>query len=556
MMTVNDLLHAEELAGLTLLTHETNLDAPILQANILENPDAFDWLTPGEILLTTGYIFKDQPCLQKRLIQELANMNCAALGFKVQRYFNEVPQEMIQLANDVGLPILSIPYNYNFSQIISLVNRRVNQPDETISQHSVHMHNKFYTIIKAGGKSTQLLEVLSAAIQAPVMLLDERFQIMNHFDLPDAPTRITSILNNATLKKQFETALKAQNNELLLFYKEPLTVEFSLANHQLSLRILPIKKKNLSLSYLVIWQTTKKLQTIDLLSVEVCAHYLLPQLQLESSENLTTRQKIGALFQDLIQEKNTNPQAWQEFSNYLQLNEKDTFSLLLVAIEQLEQLSNPTIQMNSIGHQLNHILEGYRQKITAFPTQTGFILLLENPAQEEATYLAQTTHLAKNLLEQLMKLNPKLSFKLAIGPTVKKITNLCDSYKLAQETFHLAQASQELQQRTILNYDDLFFYRLMIETLTKQAKQKIYQRLIEPLEKEDQKHESSLLETINTYFQSNKNISLTATNMYVHRNTIIYRLKKIEEILHLTLEFPDSSLQLSLAVYLYKQKLL
>ena len=46
MMTVNDLLHAEELAGLTLLTHETNLDAPILQANILENPDAFDWLTP------------------------------------------------------------------------------------------------------------------------------------------------------------------------------------------------------------------------------------------------------------------------------------------------------------------------------------------------------------------------------------------------------------------------------------------------------------------------------------------------------------------------------
>lgn len=86
MMTVNDLLHAEELPGLTLLTHETNLDAPILQANILENPDAFDWLTPGEILLTTGYIFKDQPCLQKRLIQELANMNCAALGFKVQRY--------------------------------------------------------------------------------------------------------------------------------------------------------------------------------------------------------------------------------------------------------------------------------------------------------------------------------------------------------------------------------------------------------------------------------------------------------------------------------------
>ncbi|MGH2140745.1 PucR family transcriptional regulator ligand-binding domain-containing protein, partial [Enterococcus faecalis] len=78
---------AEELGCSTLLTLDTNFDASILQAHILENPDAFDWLTPGENLLTTGYIFKDKPCLQKRIIQELPNMNCAALRFKVHRYF-------------------------------------------------------------------------------------------------------------------------------------------------------------------------------------------------------------------------------------------------------------------------------------------------------------------------------------------------------------------------------------------------------------------------------------------------------------------------------------
>ncbi len=106
----------KELPGLTLLTHETNLDAPILQANIFRKIlMLFDWLTPGEIFINYRLYFQRSALLaKKRLIQELANMNCAALGFKVQRYFNEVPQEMIQLANDVGLPILSIPYNYNF----------------------------------------------------------------------------------------------------------------------------------------------------------------------------------------------------------------------------------------------------------------------------------------------------------------------------------------------------------------------------------------------------------------------------------------------------------
>lgn len=65
MMTVNDLLHAEELPGLTLLTHETNLDAPILQANILENPDAFDWLTPGEIFINYRLYFQRSALLAK-----------------------------------------------------------------------------------------------------------------------------------------------------------------------------------------------------------------------------------------------------------------------------------------------------------------------------------------------------------------------------------------------------------------------------------------------------------------------------------------------------------
>ena len=72
MLKVSDLLTLEELPGITLVAGHKKQDQPILKVNILENPDAFDWLTPGEILLTTGYIFKDQPCLQKRLIQELA----------------------------------------------------------------------------------------------------------------------------------------------------------------------------------------------------------------------------------------------------------------------------------------------------------------------------------------------------------------------------------------------------------------------------------------------------------------------------------------------------
>ena len=77
-----------------------NQDQPILKVNILENPDILDWLTAGELLLTTGYIFKDDRKLQKNFLKELAKHHCAALGFKTQRYFEEVPPDLIKLANE------------------------------------------------------------------------------------------------------------------------------------------------------------------------------------------------------------------------------------------------------------------------------------------------------------------------------------------------------------------------------------------------------------------------------------------------------------------------
>ena len=63
MLKVSDLLTLEELPGITLVAHK-NQDQPILKVNILENPDILDWLT-AELLLTTGYIFKDDRKLQK-----------------------------------------------------------------------------------------------------------------------------------------------------------------------------------------------------------------------------------------------------------------------------------------------------------------------------------------------------------------------------------------------------------------------------------------------------------------------------------------------------------
>lgn len=70
----------------------------------------------------------------------------------------------------------------------------------------------------------------------------------------------------------------------------------------------------------------------------------------------------------------------------------------------------------------------------------------------------------------------------------------------------------------------------------------------------DSKNNSSLLETLEAYLNSGMNKSLTASELYVHKNTVKYRLNKIEEILKKRISEPDVAFTYRLALHLRRVK--
>ena len=67
------------------------------------------------------------------------------------------------------------------------------------------------------------------------------------------------------------------------------------------------------------------------------------------------------------------------------------------------------------------------------------------------------------------------------------------------------------------------------------------------LERFDAENKTQLLETLHIYFQCQKSILDTANTMFTHRNTISYRLKKIQALLPLSLDEPEDMLMLQMA---------
>ena len=63
-----------------------------------------------------------------------------------------------------------------------------------------------------------------------------------------------------------------------------------------------------------------------------------------------------------------------------------------------------------------------------------------------------------------------------------------------------------------------------------------YEGYMEPLRAYDLANDAELVKTLECYFECNSNYRRTADRMFVHKNTVIYRIKQIENILNVSLE--------------------
>jgi PucR family transcriptional regulator, proline-responsive transcriptional activator len=120
------------------------------------------------------------------------------------------------------------------------------------------------------------------------------------------------------------------------------------------------------------------------------------------------------------------------------------------------------------------------------------------------------------------------SIKVGVSDTIHSLTELSLCYKRAR--FSLAAAV--FWQRRTVNFDDLGLFQVLFCTSDPGVLQKIVKQHLSLLQQYDENHESDYMNTLRTFLLSDCNILETADRMHTHRNTIVYRIKKIKEILN------------------------
>jgi carbohydrate diacid regulator len=192
-----------------------------------------------------------------------------------------------------------------------------------------------------------------------------------------------------------------------------------------------------------------------------------------------------------------------------------------------------------------------------FPNRAKDFVL---PIDEENTVLVKELKAIDDLKEInrtakaiIATLNTELMVKgqIGIGSIVDNVRDIGRSFKEAQTALRIGSIFEN--DNTIINYNNLGIGRLIYQlptTLCKLFLKEVFKEgSFEALDQET-------LFTIQKFFENDLNVSETSRELYVHRNTLVYRLDKIQKITGLDLrKFDDAIIfKVSMLVKKYLEK--
>ena len=136
---------------------------------------------------------------------------------------------------------------------------------------------------------------------------------------------------------------------------------------------------------------------------------------------------------------------------------------------------------------------------------------------------------------------------VGIGTTATGIKDLAKSFKEAQVALEVGKVFDT--DKSIVNYDNLGIARLIYQlptTLCEMFLREVFKKgSIESLDQET-------LFTIQKFFENNLNVSETSRKLFVHRNTLVYRLEKIKKLTGLDLREFDHAIVFKVALMVKK----
>ncbi|HEX8093474.1 PucR family transcriptional regulator [Jatrophihabitans sp.] len=172
-LSVAELLTLPSMVDATVLAGTAGLDRVVRGVNVLEVPDILPWVKPNELLLSTAFALtrvadSDQSGQLTRLIRDLDGRQLS--GIAVTLGSGQLPAEVIELADELGFPLLRLVDEVAFDEVLADVYGVLLDRQNQVLAQADALHQAIATIVLGGGGLPQIADEVSRLLDCALLI--------------------------------------------------------------------------------------------------------------------------------------------------------------------------------------------------------------------------------------------------------------------------------------------------------------------------------------------------------------------------------------------------
>ncbi|MUV38283.1 Purine catabolism regulatory protein [Lentibacillus sp. JNUCC-1] len=537
MKTLNDLFILEGMKECDVLAGHRGLNRNVQFVNISDTPDVIHFLDEHHLLLSTCYAFQNDPQKMCDLIQQMHDMNCSGLIIKVNRFLKQLPEEVKLLADDLAFPIIDLPTARTLGDLSRHILNYLNDHESEQLYYALHVQKEFSDMMLKEYTTNALVEHLGHFLVRPTLLLNHRGETIaksHHF----RPKEMLELQEK--MIGMIQSNLSAARAGQTFTFKEDEHPPFT---------TFPIQTKRRYSSILVILDSLTLPYPSSQMAIEQAGNVISFTLIKEQAINENARLLKNNFFADLIEKRIHSEEEIISRANYYGLQE-NLHSVCMICTVDKDTKSYETLQLyeKKIGELHNYIYDQLEDEIahsnisaTLFTKETYFVMILQFPRYTDKE-IALVENFAKTI-QTNMDQTHTISF--GISYPFHPLSNMSSAYHEAAEAISYGQ---NMHMKEFIYFYKAKEIKELLATIPKQDLKALYSSTLKDLAYPKTKEDQELLKTVEVYLNCQCEISEASRKLYVHRNTVKYRIKKVEELLNCTLHDPVNSLRIRVAL--------
>ena len=543
--TVRKLLESEQFPKMKLLCGEKGLDREVKDIRIIEIEDMEQYLTGGEMLITSFQVYLS--CSDREVEQHFEDLVKSDIsGFIVKkREEDDSTGKRLKLlekhCEKYEIPLVEIPEDLYYWEIIRYVMTQVFDKDTARLKYFKITHDNFNIVtLKNNGSSyavRNIIEFLSTMIGNPVALYYSNLDCLISTNTDDSKLILSDEIQ--PYKPDFITKFQ--------YMKQ---MKGNCVQYVVKIGIL-----NEVESYITITEENRELTELDYMAIENA----IINLQYEFL-SVFTQKKIKKKYQRDIIHNILNgllsPKEMAEAAAVLGMRENDTYRVVAFhTITKKLQRKYTKEQLHEVG-----VIEGELMQLLPdaliYRNMDQIVMIQQvDSDQTELEYQKEMEEIEAVIQRIILYRKKAIDFQIGIGKSVKGYQRLKESYHEASQAIKYIEIVRLVtgdKNKSVVHYSNLGFFQIFGEIDDMTELERYIPETLKKLYEYDDEHKGELIPTLQMFLSNNQSIRKTAGAMFVHYRTISYRMKKIKEITGINFDNANEVLAVSNGLVIYK----